>query len=50
VRYYDMTGPACAATGEGIQRNFVDCRTAGQQQSFSQEVNGLAYLVPATES
>lgn len=50
IRYYDMTGPSCTASGEGITRNFVDCRAIGQEGSFTEEVNGLAYLVPATES
>jgi hypothetical protein len=49
-RHYEMTGSACATVGEGITRNHVDCRTVGQANSFSQEVNGLGYLVPATES
>jgi hypothetical protein len=45
-----MTGPGCTASGEGITRNFVDCRTIGQEGTFTEEVNGLSYLVPATES
>jgi hypothetical protein len=49
-RHYEMTGAACATVGEGITRNHLDCRSVGQQNSFSQEVTGLAYLVPATES
>ncbi len=47
-RYYDMTGSACAASGEGITRMFVDCRSTTPLGPLSEEVNGLAYLVPAS--
>jgi hypothetical protein len=49
-RFYQMTGPSCATTGEGIIRTNIDCRAPNQQHSFSQEVNGLGYLVEATEA
>ncbi|MEY4545789.1 MAG: hypothetical protein RL685_1984 [Pseudomonadota bacterium] len=49
-RHYEMTGSACATVGDGITRNHLDCRAVGQANSFSQEVTGLGYLVPATES
>jgi hypothetical protein len=50
-RHYEMTGSACAVTGEGFAQNHLECHGPGQQPGgFSQEVNGLGYLVEATDS
>jgi len=54
-RHYDATGDACVAARPGFNRNFVDCRAPGGAapapgpNSFSEQVDGLAYLVPGID-
>jgi hypothetical protein len=56
-RHYDATGAACLTPQTGFSRGYIDCRAPGQNQTgpqpvtnLTQEVNGLAYLVPSTDT
>jgi hypothetical protein len=49
-RSYQMTGAACMTTGVGITRNYLSCQAPNQTGMLSQEVDGLGYLAPATDS
>jgi hypothetical protein len=51
ARGYQMTGPACATVGVGITRMHLQCNAPNNQPGgFSQTVEGLGYLVAATDS